>query len=70
MKGLIISGCFIVLSKPEFLDLTGFLHLEWLQSAERREGDTSSLSTVLFLVHGICSGKKGSTKSVNTSASS
>lgn len=37
MKGLIISGCFIVLSKPEFLDLTSFLRLEWLQSAERRE---------------------------------
>lgn len=54
MKGLIISGCFIVLSKPEFLDLTSFLHLEWLQSAERKEGDASSRLAVLFLVSGIC----------------
>lgn len=62
MKGLIISGCFIVLSKPEFLDLTSFLHLEWLQSAERKEGDASSRLAVLFLVSGICSGKKGQQK--------
>lgn len=56
MKGLIISGCFIVLSKPDFLDLTSLLQLEWLYSAERREGDVFSLSAVLFLVHGVYSG--------------
>lgn len=38
MKGLIISGCFIELSKPDFLDLTSFLQLEWLyQQREERE---------------------------------